>query len=205
MIPGRAADETLPSTFWSRIAACVVGLVLLGNLTLGPLYALAVRKPATLPPRIRAIEGNVLIDADWQGGDGAYLLQTSHGKSLALYCGPWPYDFPCLHRRGLELGGVYRLTIAYGAEIFPDGETRNIITHAMYGDLDLVTPRQQLQAWNNTVTVYDARRGEWRRTRVDGLFWAFQALTGGIYAMLIFALIKNSLMLTKLYAGKRRV
>ena len=205
-MPKPEPDPPSPSTLWWRVAACVFGLVMLGNLVLGPLYSLATRKPAALPPRIRAIEGNVLI-AGYQGpgDDGAYLLQTAHGKSLTLYCGPWPYSFRCLNRLGLERGSVYRLTIAYSAEVFPDGQRRNVITHVLYGDHDLLTPQDQLRAWNQTVSVYNARRGERIAMKLDGLFWALQAFTGAIYAMFIVALIKNGLALARLYTGRWRV
>ena len=183
----------------------MIVLVMLGSLALAPLYSLATRKPASLPPRIRAIEGNVLIeDGVGRGDDGAYVLQTTHGQALTLYCGPWPYHFRCLHRVGLERGGVYRLTIAYGAEVFPDGETRNIITHALYGDHDLLSPQQQLQSWNDTITVYDARRGEPVAMKLDGFFWTLQIFVDAFYALIVFALVKNGLGLARHYASRRR-
>jgi hypothetical protein len=204
-MPKPEPKEVPRSTLWYRVGLAVVLLVALSGLVLGPFYHLLTRPPVTLPPRIRAVEGNVLITKGWEpGDDGAYVLQTANGRSIALYCGPWPSTFPCLHRKGLESGGVYRLTIAYGSEVFPDGETRNIITHALYGDHELVTPEQQLRQWKNTTVFHDFRTGQDVAETLDALFWTLHAFLGAFYAMILYALIKNGLALFRARTAKRR-
>jgi len=90
-----------------------------------------------------------MIPKSWRSEDEPYLVHTSDGRFLALHCGPTGYRRHCLDRVGLEPGYAYRLTIAYGAERLTDGRTRNVITHVVFDEYDLVTPKAQAWAWGD--------------------------------------------------------
>lgn len=134
-----------PTRLWLTLVASMLGLALLGWILWRPVYG----DPAPLPDQIRAVEGDVLIPRSWRNEDEPYLLRTSDGRFLALHCGPSGYRRHCLDRVGLEPGYAYRLTIAYGAERLIDGRTRNVITHVVFDDYDLVTPKHQAWAWGD--------------------------------------------------------
>ena len=193
MIPDAQTPDR--STYRTRLFMSLVGIVAMGAMAWGPMSALLHRAPATLPDRIRAVEGDVWIEGTWRkGDDGAYELKMTDGRSLTLYCGPFPQTGRCLElplrRVGYTLNQTFRLTIAYGAEVLADGQSRNVITHAMLGDLDLVTPAGQLDAWNQTLTYYDLYRDEQTAMTVDALFWLPHGIVLAMLAFFVAALIK---------------
>lgn len=139
------SDTPSPTRLWLGLIASLLSLVVLSWILWRPVYG----APAALPDHIRAVEGDVLIPKTWKGNDDPYLLRTSDGRSLRLHCGPSHYRRHCLNRAGLDAGHTYRLTIAYGGETLADGRTRNVITHVVFDDYDLITPNGQALAWGD--------------------------------------------------------
>lgn len=141
----RASDDASQTRLWLGLITSLLSLAALTWVLWRPVYG----DPAPLPQRIRAVEGDVLIPETWTDGDQPYLLRTSDGRFLTLYCGPSGYRRHCLDRVGLDPGHAYRLTIAYGGETLDDGRTRNVITHVVFDGYDLVTPKDQAWAWGD--------------------------------------------------------
>jgi len=181
------SEQSNSSLLW-LMAACLFGLIILGKETFGPVANLLSPKPVAMPAARMAVEGDIWISNHWDpSNEGDYSLQTSDGRWVSLYCGPWPYDQLCLHQSGLTPGQTYHLTVAYYPETLTGGVKRNVITHVKLGQRDLVTPSDQAKAWSNVTTFYNSKRGRYSTLSMDAGFWTVYAVVAAVYAALVWA------------------
>jgi hypothetical protein len=166
-----------PGSLFLGMAGCLAAAAVLGPHVAKPFVARFLAPPPPVPVTKAAVEGDVSISDTWDPrSTGAYQLKTSDGRTLDLYCGPWPNDELCLHRVGLERGRAYRLTVGYYVEQRATGEARNVITRVRFGDADLITPSGQAKAWRNLLVKYLPKKDRYGTTAMDGFFWSIHAL-----------------------------